>query len=105
MRDNIPVVWISDGKEHAGWMDLNKFLSDEELVEHWQVLYCLLICSELTYQNVAMKCVEPMQLRDWMQDWEYTKQVRQAVLKYSQNYLPPNLLPVATPSARQLSAI
>lgn len=105
MPENIPAVWITDGGEHSGWMDLNKFLEGEELVEHWQVLYCLLICSELVYQGVRMHCQQPFELAEWLEGWSRTPYAKIAGGEYAETHLPLGLHPMVPPSRRQLSAI
>lgn len=69
MLPNIQAVYISDGKEYQGWLDLNRFLASPEPIDHWQIIYCLLFCERIVFQNIHFQCMKPIDLRNWLHEW------------------------------------
>lgn len=103
MVKNVRAVWIFDDYgEHAGWMNLDSFLSGEDLVDHWRILYCLLVAGDLKYRGANMQCVHPIALLGWMHRWSKTDYARQANQEYSKMFLTGNLHPMVPPTPSQL---
>lgn len=105
MPQNVPAVWISNNSPHSGWMDLNRFLASGDVVERWQVLYCLTMCRDLVYLDVRMQCSDHVALQDWMREWENTDWAQQIGVAYCELYLPPGFHPMQLPRPEQLPAI
>jgi hypothetical protein len=100
---DIPAVYIDDGQEYSGWLNLNKFLADENSMEHWQVLYCLLWHQQFTYQGAEFTCPKPQLLRSWLQRWMESPVGKKLIRHYLQQTPLAGLHPMLPPDANQLA--
>jgi len=89
MLPNIQAVYISNGGEYHGWLDLNRFLASPEPIDHWQVLYCLMFCGRLVFQDIHFQCTDPLRLRGWLEQWLKTPVGRKLKQSYVQNFKVP----------------